>query len=250
MMARTSRVTCSAILGLSLVACKTDLYTNLPEAEANQMIALLMLRDINVDKELSKDGNVTIRIDSNEFVNAVELMRQHGLPRRKVTALNDLFPPGQLVTSPTQEEAKITFLKEQQLEKMLRSMDGVVDAQVSIAERDLQNRRDPPRTSASVFVKYSPERNFVAHEAEIRSLVVNGTTGLSSDHVSVVLQRADYRYEMPTRLEPQADTGLISWVRVHRVKLGTALGAFGIVVSLAAAAIALRIWSAGKQRTS
>lgn len=250
MTARASRAVCAAALALSLAACKTDLYTNLPETEANQMIALLMLRDIDVDKKLSKDGNVTIRVDSDQFVNAVELMRQNGLPRRKAAALEDLFPSGQLVTSPAQEQAKITFLKEQQLEKMLRAMDGVVDAQVSIAEGDPQNRRDPPQPSASVFVKYSPERNFAAREAEIRSLVVTGTPGLAADRVSVVLQPADYRYDMPAEAGPQADAGLIAWLRAHRLGLGLALGALGIVASLAVAVVASRGRSAGEPRAS
>ncbi|AIO69819.1 type III secretion system inner membrane ring lipoprotein SctJ [Burkholderia oklahomensis] len=248
MTARASRVACAAALALSLAACKSDLYTNLPEAEANQMIALLMLRDIAVDKKPLKDGNVTIRVESDQFVNAVELMRQNGLPRRKLAALEDLFPPGQLVTSPAQEQAKITFLKEQQLEKMLRAMDGVVDAQVSIAEAEPQNRRDPPQPSASVFVKYSPERNFGARETEIRSLVVTGTPGLSPDHVSVVLQPADYRYDMPAEDEPAAAPGLLAWLRAHRLALGIALGALGIVASLALAVVASRSRSSGEPR--
>ncbi|MGE8357613.1 MAG: EscJ/YscJ/HrcJ family type III secretion inner membrane ring protein, partial [Microvirgula sp.] len=77
-----------------------------------------------------------------------------------------LFPSGQLVTSPAQEQAKILYLKEQLLEKMLRGMDGVVSAQVSIAESVGQHRREPPSLSASVFIKHSPEVNLANREAD------------------------------------------------------------------------------------
>ncbi|WP_088580058.1 type III secretion system inner membrane ring lipoprotein SctJ [Burkholderia ubonensis] len=227
-----------------LSACKTDLYSNLQEAEANQMLALLKLRNIDAEKKLLKDGNVTIRVDSDQFVNAVELMRQNGLPRRQVITMEDLFPSGQLVTSPTQEQAKIMYIKEQQLEQMLRSMDGIINAQVSIADEGLKNGREPPRRSASVLVKYSPEHNFHAKETEIRSLTVNGIPNLSPDRVSVVLQAADYRY-LPSEASHIGDQteksgGSLAWIQEHRLRLAIALGALASLAGLGCAALAWR----------
>ena len=244
-----SRIVCAVLLTISLAACKTDLYTNVPEEESNQMVALLMLRNISTDKKPLKDGNVTIRVESDQFVNAVELMRQNGLPRRRVATLEDMFPPGQLVTSPAQEKAKIAFLKEQQLEKILRAMDGVVNAEVSIAEGDVQNRRDPQPPSASVFVKYSPERNFAAREAEIRSLVVTGTPGLASDRVSVVLQPADYRYEARIEGRAERETAIVAWLSEHRLALAIALGTLGVFAGLALVMVALRSRLTGARKS-
>lgn len=116
-----------------LSGCKSELYSKLDEKEANQMMALLIYNNIPADKRVEKEG-VTLLVERERFVDAVEVLRQNGLPRRKTVTMQELFPSGQLVTSPEQEEAKLNFLKSQQIEKMLGSMDGVINAEVSVAE--------------------------------------------------------------------------------------------------------------------
>ncbi|RQR48091.1 EscJ/YscJ/HrcJ family type III secretion inner membrane ring protein [Burkholderia sp. Bp9126] len=244
------RLMWAGTLILSLAGCKTELYTNLSEEEANQMTALLMLRNIAVEKTMPKDGNVTIRVESSQFVNAVELMRQNGLPHHKTATLDDLFPTGQLVTSPSQEHAKLTFLKEQRLEEMLRAMNGVVDAQVSIAEGESRGRRDPPQPTASVYVKYSPERNLTGRETDIRSLVVTATPGLSAERVSIVLQPADYRYQMRAEEPAEGQTRAPVWLRKYRLTLGVALGVLGTIAGLAFTFVIWRDRSSGKRHKS
>jgi type III secretion protein J len=154
-----------------------------------------------------KGDTATILVDEGQFVNAVELLRQNGLPRKSPVTVEDLFPAGQLVTSPAQEQAKITYLKEQELDNMLRSMDGVIEAHVAIAESPAQNRYDPPTPSASVFIKFSPDRNLESSETEIRNLVLKGVPGLSPANISVVMQRADYRYLMHPAREMASGAG-------------------------------------------
>jgi type III secretion protein J len=185
------------LLVLCLSGCKVELYSGLTETEANQMLALLMLRNIDSDKQVIKEGNVALRVEKDQFSDAVEVLRQHGLPARKTDEMNDIFPSGQLVTSPVQEQAKINYLKEQLLEKMLRTMDGVVSAQVSIAESISNNRREVPIPSASVFIKYTPGVNMNNREADIRSLIQKGVPNLRAENISVVLQVTDYRYQPP-----------------------------------------------------
>lgn len=176
-----------------LTACKRELYSKLDETEANQMLALLIYNKIPADKEAAKEG-ATLRVDEEHFVNAVEVLRQNGLPRRKTVTMQDLFPSGQLVSSPKQEEAKLTFLKGQQLEKMLASMDGVITAEVSVAEARTADGESPSPTSAAVFVKYSPEVNLATREADIRALVRGAIPGLAPERITLTLQRAEYRY--------------------------------------------------------
>ncbi|GAM52541.1 type III secretion bridge between inner and outermembrane lipoprotein [bacterium endosymbiont of Mortierella elongata FMR23-6] len=200
-----------------------DLYKDLPEAEANQMIALLILRQIDADKQPAKGGQVTVRVDKTQFVNAVEWLRQNGLPSKTVATMNDLFPSGQLVTSPAQEQAKITYLKEQQLEKMLRSIEGVVYAQVSIAQNSSQNRHETPTLAASVFIQYSPEHNLNNREISIIGLIKNGVPNLQAENISLVLQPTDYRYL------PSQPSGFLAWLGRSRLWLtGLLIVAAGI----------------------
>lgn len=204
MIASVKRYGLLALLALCLTGCKVELYSGLSEAEANQMLALLMLRDIDSEKQVIKEGNVAIKVEKSQFVDAVEALRQHGLPARRTESMNDLFPSGQLVMSPVQEQAKINYLKEQLLEKMLRGMDGVVNAQVSIAESVSHNRRETPVPSASVFVKHTPGINMQSRENDIRSLIQNGIPNLRAENISVVLQATDYRYQraLPVSEQP------------------------------------------------
>ncbi|VVE55843.1 type III secretion system inner membrane ring lipoprotein SctJ [Pandoraea sputorum] len=209
-----------------LAACKRELYSKLDEAEANQMLALLIYNKIPADKSTGKEGS-TLRVDDEHFVNAVEVLRQNGLPRRKTVSMQDVFPSGQLVTSPKQEDAKLTFLKSQQLEKMLSSMDGVIVAEVSVAEPRVLEGETPGPNSAAVFIKYSPEVNLAARESEIRALVRGGIPGLAPERITLTLQRADYRY-LPA---PVAPASPLPWPAIGAAG-GTALlgvlGAFGL----------------------
>jgi type III secretion protein J len=191
------------LLALCLTGCKTELYSGLSEEEANQMLALLMLRGIDSEKRVIKEGNVMLSVDKDRFADAVEILRQQGLPRKRTETIADLFPSGQLVTSPAQEQAKINYLKEQTLEKMLRGIDGVINAQVSIAENISHNRRETPRPSASVFIKYTPGINMSSRETEIRRLIQKGVPNLSAENISVVLQATDYRYQRPAEPDRQ-----------------------------------------------
>jgi type III secretion protein J len=106
-----------AVLALCLTGCKIELYSGLSEADANQMLALLMLRNIDSEKKVVKEDSVTVKVEQSQFVDAVEVLRQNGLPAKPTDSMNEIFPAGQLVTSPVQEQAKINYLKEQLLEK-------------------------------------------------------------------------------------------------------------------------------------
>ncbi|MBY4897871.1 type III secretion system inner membrane ring lipoprotein SctJ [Cupriavidus sp. AU9028] len=201
----------AALAALLLAGCKITLYSNVGEAEANQMLALLMLRDIPAEKVVEKGGVVTLRVEKGEFINAVEVLRQNGFPQNKRLGMGDLFPSNQLVTSPAQERAKMQLLKEQQLEAMIAAMDGVIEARVSIAQKVDDNGKPTGAPSAAVFIKYSPQFNLGNQEVQIRSLVRDGIPDITSDQISVVMQAADYRYRAAAQEVPAA--GWTRWIQ-------------------------------------
>jgi type III secretion protein J len=183
------------LLLLLLTGCKIDLYKGLNEQEANQMLALLMINRISAQKVDEPGGLLKLKVVKADFVNAVEILRQHGYPKRQFYSVNDLFPANQLVTSPLQEQAKLTYLKEQRLEQLISAMEGVVSASISIADPpQAENRREVIRPSASVLVKYSPETNMAHFINQIKSLVHNSMPGLSYEAITVVLQATNYRF--------------------------------------------------------
>lgn len=217
------------LLVLTLTGCKVDLYRDLPQDEANQMVALLMLNHIDASAESDqKTANVTLTIEKDQFINAVELLRQNGFPKPHYANIEDLFPSGQLVTSPAQEEAKMGYLKEQQLERTLSSMDGVISARVSIAEPAPDTGRQVAQTkSSSVYIKYSPQANLTNTENQIKRLVQNAVPGLSYDNISVFLQAASYRYQPVS--QPSGDVSQVSR-QLAQYKLPLVVGLSGIML--------------------
>jgi type III secretion protein J len=186
------------VAALFLAGCKIELYSSLPESEANQMLALLMLKQVPADKQVGKGGTITLRVEKDAFVNAVEILRQNGFPKAARKSMSDLFPSNQLVTSPTQERAKMMYLKEQQLESMLGAMDGVINASVAIAQSTDESGKQTGAPSAAVLIKYSPELNLGNKETQIKSLVRDSVPDIDAANISVVLQPATYRY-VPVR---------------------------------------------------
>lgn len=229
------------MLVISLAGCKVELHRSLSETEANQMLALLLVSGLQADKRADTAG-MTVRIERSDFVRGVEVLRQHGLPRQKRASVEDVFPPGQLVSSPVQEQAKLIYLKEQRLERMLASLDGVMVAEVSIAQvpTDSAGRTTLP-PGVAVFVKYSPEINMTQRMTDIRSLVHDSVPGVTPERISIVLQPADYR--LP-RASIDASTGVPAGTSTDRGR-GVPTLAWGMVAAAcigvaAAAAVAWR----------
>ncbi|EAA4707830.1 EscJ/YscJ/HrcJ family type III secretion inner membrane ring protein [Salmonella enterica] len=192
-MTRFFRFLSLLILVTLLCGCKAELYDNLSQDEANQMVALLLSQHIDVDKTVNKNGLFSISIDKSDFISAVEILRLHGYPQKKYRNVEDVFPSDQLVTSPGQELSKIVYLKEQNIERMLSDMDGVISARVSIAQSMLTD--DAPEeqmSSVSVFIKYSPETNLQNSVTQIKGLVHDSIPDLDYDKISIVLQPVHY----------------------------------------------------------
>jgi type III secretion protein J len=164
--------------------------------DANQMLALLASNQIEGAKKTDKSGSLVLQVEKGDFVKAVEVLRQNGYPRRAYRAVDELFPSGQLVSSPTQEQAKIRFLREQSLERMLSNIEGVISANVVIADSENGDKSDN-LPSASVLVKYSPEVNLRALGGQLKNLIHNALPGVNQERISLVVQPVDYRFVAP-----------------------------------------------------
>jgi len=71
-----------ALLALATAACKADLYGNLDERQANEIVAVLQRHGIAADRTVDKDGRITISVDDDDFARAFDILRDNGLPRR------------------------------------------------------------------------------------------------------------------------------------------------------------------------
>lgn len=175
-------------LCLALSACKTDLYSQLDEKQANEIVAILRENGIDADRRVDKDKTITVAVEDGGFATAVELLKSRGYPRQSFSSMGQVFNSGSLIVSPTEERAKMMYALSEELARTISSIDGVLTARVHIVleESDLL-RQDTKPSAAAVFIRYAasvPAENFLP---QIKMLVANAVSGVTYDKVSVVL---------------------------------------------------------------
>jgi type III secretion protein J len=185
----TTRPAPIALLGalLLLAACgRAELYSKLTEAQANEMVAVLQSAGITADKEQAGEGQWQISTAKGDFPRAIELLHAQGYPREEFQSLGTLFPKKGVLSSPTEERARLTFGLQQELQQTISQIDGVVGARVHLALPEAQPLAEtPPASSASVFIKYRPGAAIEQQIGKIKALVVNSVEGLKYEHVTV-----------------------------------------------------------------
>lgn len=224
-------------LALLLVGCRVDLYRGLPEDDVNQMLAILMQHHIDADKQPEAQG-VTLRVEKSQFINAVELLRLHGFPRRNYVSVETMFPPNQLVVSPAEEQQKIVFLNEQRIERMLSQMDGVIHANVTIAYGSATDDGSVGPASVAVFIKYSPEVNLEAFRVQLSNLVEKSIPGVQREHISLLMQPVEFRMQSVANAPSATAWRAMAWINLHHWELVPPL----LLAMLLLVYLMLRVW--------
>ena len=182
---RIAKVVC---LLLVLAGCKVQLNSGLAEPEANEILARLLANGIVASKHIGEDATYSLMVAEQQFSEAVELLKSYGLPRERYSNMGEIFNSDGLVASPTQERARYSFAKSQELAKSIASMPGVMSVDVHIAGAQADSPFDDPiQPSASVMVKIN--KDFVNEELipQIKNLVSFGVQEIEYDQVGVIL---------------------------------------------------------------
>jgi type III secretion protein J len=186
-LARLSLTLCAPLLLLS--ACSSqNLYTNLSEAQANDMVAVLLDAGIDASKTPGEKEQWQISVSQNQFARAVEVLKSNGFPRKEYDTLGSIFKKEGFASSPLEERARLNYGMSQELSHSIRDIDGVIEARVHLTmpEPDPLSKEVKP-ASASVFVKYRPGFDLQSETGAIKSLVTNAVEGLTYDRVSVIM---------------------------------------------------------------
>ncbi len=235
---------------LCLAGCSTELYTNLDQRQANEIVAALFRHGIPAERTADKNGRYTVHVDEQRFAEAISVLEQTGLPRQEFASLGDVFKNDGIVASPIQERAQMIYALSQELARTVSEIDGVVSARVHLVlpENDPLRQRLIP-SSASVFIRHLSAVSMTEAIPQVKMLIANGIAGLSYDKVSVI----HFAVPAPERdvhaaTEPDLQSFLGLWLHPDSVVVAERL-LYGVIAIIAVLAgwIGYIVWSR-KQR--
>ncbi|KAB2644398.1 MAG: EscJ/YscJ/HrcJ family type III secretion inner membrane ring protein [Verrucomicrobia bacterium] len=191
---------------LMLVGCGPEiLYSNLSESDANTMMGLLLVRNIQAVKTPQKENLFSISVPRQQFAAATDLLKWYGIPSEKFSGIGEVFKKTGIVSSPSEEKIRFMYALSQQISETLSHIDGVLVARVSLVlpKNDPYTETLTP-SSASVFLKFRPGSVPPTLVPQIKTLVMKSVEGLNYDNVSVVIVQSesiDYYYPVNVQQE-------------------------------------------------
>jgi type III secretion protein J len=184
-------------------ACSAPVARGLEEADANAVVVALEEGGIVADKEPDPEaeGRWRINVSREEAASAAAILSEANLPPRTSPGVLEALGGGSLVPSRTSEHAKLISGTSGELERSLRSVEGVLSARVhlGVPAKDAlvpADRAEPP--TASVLIRHRGPNAPVSVQ-DVQRLVAGAVPGLDPTHVSVVSKPSIAAERSPTR---------------------------------------------------
>lgn len=175
---------------LALAACKVDLYSDLSEAEANQMLAVLMSTGIVAEKAHVGEG-FQVRVEDRDMVQAIDVLTSKGFPKNTRDSIGTVFQKSGIISSPFEERVRYIYALGEEVAQTLSEIDGVVTARVHVVLPEEPQLGEPVvPSSAAVFIKHEANVDLEFLVPQIRRLVSSSIEGLQYNAVTVVLTEA------------------------------------------------------------
>ncbi|MDR2788754.1 MAG: type III secretion inner membrane ring lipoprotein SctJ [Candidatus Accumulibacter sp.] len=173
---------------LFLLGCQQELYSGLPEDEANRILATLLENGMDAKKVSRGKNGFTISVEKTDLVRALKILENHSLPRENFKNLGDVFAGQGMIASPTEEQARLAFAIEQELAGTFARIDGVLTARAHVVlERHDAATGTVIPASAAVFLRHRPDSPVADLQGKIKEVCVRAVPGLVYDKVSVML---------------------------------------------------------------
>jgi type III secretion protein J len=200
------------------------LYSNLPEQEVNEMVAILRRSGIECSKLEGDEGKWHVAVGEERYADAVSILSEAGRPRKQRPTIEELFPKSGFTSSPAEQRIRLTYGLEQSLESTIAALPGgVIDARVHLVLPDNQPLRGSAKPSrANVVVVHRKGADIQNAVATIPQIVMGAVDGLDPDSVSVELVETE---DSPLTMEtlpagpPEVEYADILSIKVSRDSL-------------------------------
>jgi len=240
------------LCGLSLLAgCNVPIAIGLDENDANHAVVALEKNGVAADKERDPDSESHWRISvaRDDASSAAGILSSESLPPAHSPGLLETMGQGSIVPSQASEQAKFVAGTSGELERSLRSLDGVVSVRVHLAipvQDPLLAEEAATPASASVLLRHRGSTPPIAI-ADIQRLVAGAVPGLNPPQVSVVASPVP----MPTRL-PERELSRFGPVTVTRASVFPLRSIVGgaLVLNLGLLAALLLVWTRARRAES
>ncbi len=197
------------LISIFLTGCEKNqsITTGIDERQANEIVVFLASKGIAAQKvqatiaagaAATTSVSYDIYVDKDKLVEAMAILTENGLPRIRGTTLLELFTTGGLMTTDKEETIKYQAGLEVELEKTIRKIDGVIDADVKISfptttETGL-TETETTKLKAAVYVKHQgvfddPNQHL---ESKIKRFVSGSIDNLSFDDINVISDRSKF----------------------------------------------------------
>ncbi len=232
------------VMLVGLAACKTDLYSNLSEQEANTMLSLLLENGVEASKVALGDGQVTLQVEEGDIQRAVTILNANGLPKRSRDTLGKVFQKSGIISSPFEERIRFIYALSEEVGETITEIDGIVSARVHIVlpeKAELGEKVKP--SSAAIFIKHRPELDIEFLIPQIKRLVSNAIEGVEYASVSVALVPARELNFSPASRGKQYENVLgLRIARDDATFLWQVIAGFGVVTLILASGIGFFIF--------
>lgn len=232
-----------AALAIALSACSVPVASGLEEAQANQIVVALDQAGLVAEKEAdpASEGRFRVTVRREDASRAFVAMREEDLPSPPSTGVLDTLGKGSLVPSQLAEHAHYVAGIAGELERTLRSIDGVQGARVHLSMPLKAGFDEGPREqpTASVLLKHRGATPPIEAE-KLRHLVAGAAPGLAPDDVTVVLVPRPITTPSPDRELAQVGPITVTRGSAGLLRTGIALTA---LVHVALATAVLTLWT-------
>jgi type III secretion protein J len=207
-MASRKWLAASALVTILTSCGSREIASGLGEQDAQEVVVVLKENGLDAtaaraessDRNAAPTWTVHLRGGSQNSVMAWRILQANGLPRQKVKGLEEVFSSTGMIPTASEEKARLLMALSGELNRTLKSVQGVVDARVQVVLPDnspLLERSQWSPPTASVLIKYRGAQPPLTQD-EVKSLVARGIEGLQADNVAIVFKQTE-PVRMPVR---------------------------------------------------